>query len=71
MINNFFTSYNIDPETVLVVGAPSVDDNYKEVISNLLRENGVEKARWMRAGAVISCHGGPGAIGITGIEKIV
>ena len=45
MINNFFTSYNIDPETVLVVGAPSVDDNYKEVISNLLRENGVEKAR--------------------------
>ena len=71
MINNFFTSHNIDPETVLVVGAPSVDDNYKEVISNLLRENGVEKARWMRAGAVISCHGGPGAIGITGIEKIV
>jgi fatty acid-binding protein DegV len=69
MINDFLKSHNIDPESVLVVGAPSVDDNYKEVIYNLLKENGVKEARWMRAGAVISSHGGPGAIGITGIEK--
>lgn len=69
MINDFFKSHNIDPDTVLIVGAPSVDDNYKEVISNLLRENSVEKARWIKAGAVISSHGGPGAIGITGIEN--
>ncbi len=69
MINDFFKSYNIDSETVLVIGAPSVDDNYKEIIYNLLRENGVQKPRWMRAGAVISSHGGPGAIGIAGIEN--
>lgn len=69
MINDFFQSYNIDPKTVLVVGAPSINDNYKEVIYELLKENGVEEARWMKAGAVISSHGGPGAIGIAGIEK--
>ena len=69
MINDFFKSYNIDPETVLIVGAPSVDDNDKKLISKLLIENGVEEARWMKAGAVISSHGGPGAIGITGIEN--
>lgn len=69
MINDFFRSHSIDPETVLVVGAPNVDDNFKEVISKLLKENGVREARWMRAGAVISSHGGPSAIGITGIEK--
>jgi DegV family protein with EDD domain len=69
MIKDFFNAYDIDLETVLIVGAPSVDDNYKEVIYNLLRENGVQEARWMRAGAVISSHGGPGAIGIAGIEK--
>ena len=69
MINDFFKSYNIDPETVLIIGAPSVDDHYKEVIYDLLKENGVHQARWMRAGAVISSHGGPGAIGIAGIEK--
>lgn len=69
MINDFFQSYSIDPKTVLVVGAPSINDNYKEVIYELLKENGVEEARWMKAGAVISSHGGPGAIGIAGIEK--
>lgn len=69
MMNDFFESYDIDPETVLICGAPSVDDNYKEIIYNLLRENGVQEGRWMRAGAVISSHGGPGALAIAGIEK--
>ena len=40
MINIFFKSYNIDPDTVLVVGAPGVEDNQKEMIYDLLRENG-------------------------------
>lgn len=71
MINDFFKSNDIDPETVLIVGAPSVDDHYKDLISNLLREYGVQEARWMKTGAVISCHGGPGAIGIAGIEKTI
>lgn len=69
MINDFFKDYEIDLETLLVVGAPSVDDDYKERISELLIEKGIQEIRWMKAGAVISSHGGPGAIGIAGIEK--
>jgi len=69
MVNVFFKSYNIDPDSVLVVGAPGVEDIQKEKIYDLLRENGIQKASWMEAGSVISSHGGPGAIGITGIEK--
>lgn len=69
MVNNFFKSYNIDPDTILLVGAPGIEDTQKEMIYNLLRENGIQKASWMEAGSVISSHGGPGAIGITGIEK--
>ncbi|WP_080146944.1 DegV family protein [Marinilactibacillus piezotolerans] len=69
MVNHFFQSYNINPDTVLIVSPPGVEDSQKEVISGLLKENGVQKTRWMQAGAVISSHGGPGAIGITGIEK--
>lgn len=69
MVNNFFESYNINPATVMVVGAPGVEDNQKEMINNLLRENGIQTSGWMNAGSVISSHGGPGAIGITGIEK--
>lgn len=71
MIHNFFKSHNIDPDTVLLVGAPGIEDNQKETIYDLLRENGIHKAKWLEAGAVISSHGGPGAIGIVGIEKTV
>lgn len=71
MINDFFGSYNIDPDTVLIVGAPNVEVNQKEMIYDLLREKGVQNTRWMYEGAVISSHGGPGAIGIAGIKKAV
>lgn len=56
-------------DTVLVVGAPDVEDNQKEMIYNLLSKNGIQIAGWMEAGDVISSYGGPGAIGIAGIEK--
>lgn len=69
MVRNFFESYNIDPDSVLVVGAPGVEKIQKEMIYDLLREYGIQKSGWMEAGSVISSHGGPGAIGITGIEK--
>lgn len=69
MINDFFANYDVDPETILIVGAPSVDEDNKKVISDLLKKNAIGKVTWMKAGAVISSHGGLGAIGITGIEK--
>lgn len=69
MINTFFESYNIDPDTVLIIGAPGIEDDQKEMVYDLLRENGIQETKWMTAGSVISSHGGPGAIGIAGIEK--
>lgn len=69
MVKSFFENYNIDLDTVLITGAPSVDDDKKEVIYKILQKNGIKEARWMKAGSVISSHGGPGAIGIAGIEK--
>jgi DegV family protein with EDD domain len=69
MTNDFFKSYNIDPETVLVGGAPGVSDDYKEVVYDLLRGKGIQISKWNNAGAVISSHSGPGAIAIAGIEK--
>lgn len=69
MINDFFKNYNIDPETVLIGGAPDVDKQQRESIFELLKEYGVSTNKWLETGAVISSHGGPGAVGITGIEK--
>jgi len=69
MIDTFFTDHNIDAKTVLVGGAPGVTDDHKHLIDDLLNENNVPKTDWIETGAVISCHGGPGAIGIVGFEK--
>ena len=69
MTNDFFKEYNIDPKTVLVGGAPGVDDAHKEIVYDLLKDNDAETTNWLETGAVISCHGGPGAIGIAGIEQ--
>src|SRR5699024_3300122 len=69
MIDDFFKNYNIDPETVLVGGAPDVGSDLKAKIYDLLKDNGSLTTDWISAGAVISSHGGPGAVGIAGIER--
>lgn len=69
MLKDFYTNYNIDPETVLIGGAPDVEQSQREIAYDLLKENGSNINKWVDTGAVISSHGGPGAIGITGIEK--
>lgn len=69
MVTDFFTEYDIDPNTVLVGGAPGVTDAHKEIMFNNLAENNVPTPVWYQTGAVISSHGGPGAIGLTGIIK--
>lgn len=69
MIADFFNTYNIDPETVMVCGSPGVSDENKELVYSLLSQHNVNTDQWFDTGAVISSHGGPGAIGLLGIER--
>ena len=69
MLTDYFTENDIDPATVLVGGAPGVTDAHKETVFNYLAENNVPSQNWYQTGAVISSHGGPGAIGISGIVR--
>ena len=69
MIADFFNTYNIDPETVMVCGSPGVSDENKDLVYSLLGQHNVNTDQWFDTGAVISSHGGPGAIGLLGIER--
>ncbi|MFL2131967.1 DegV family protein [Ruoffia sp. FAM 20858] len=69
MIADFFNIYNIDPETVMVCGSPGVSDENKELVYSLLSQHNANTDQWFDTGAVISSHGGPGAIGLLGIER--
>lgn len=69
MIADFFNTYNIDPETVMVCGSPGVSDENKDLVYSLLSQHNANTDQWFDTGAVISSHGGPGAIGLLGIER--
>lgn len=69
MMHDFFNNHNFDPETVLIGGAPGVTDSQKEMIFDIAKEYGISNPVWRETGAVISCHGGPGAVGLAGIAK--
>ena len=69
MLADFFNMRDIDPNTVLVGGAPGVTPEHKETVLNYVEQQGVLNPVWNSTGAVISSHGGPGAIGIVGIAR--
>lgn len=69
MLADFFNMRDIDPDTVLVGGAPGVTPEHKETVLNYVEQQGVLNPVWNGTGAVISSHGGPGAIGIVGIAR--
>lgn len=69
MLADFFNMRDIDPNTVLVGGAPGVPPEHKETVLNYVEQQGVLNPVWNGTGAVISSHGGPGAIGIVGIAR--
>lgn len=69
MIDHFFNNHDIDLDTVLLGGSPGLTDDHKEVAYKLIQEYDAPVSDWVATGAVISSHGGPGAMGIVGIEK--
>lgn len=68
MIDDFFNRFDVDRKSLLLVRVHGLSDKHVENVENILKEHGVEEIKWLDAGAVISCHGGPGAVGLVGIE---
>ncbi|MBG9982537.1 DegV family protein [Aerococcaceae bacterium DSM 111020] len=69
LIDHFMTECNIQPESVLLCATPGSTEQQREIAYQRLREHGVEIDDYVETGAVIATHGGPGVIGIAGIEK--
>lgn len=69
MIDNFFSQYDIDPSTVRVGGTPGITDQQKVKVYELLESHNATNKEWFGTGAVISTHGGPGALELVGIER--
>lgn len=69
MIDDFFNRFNINKDMIRLIKVSGLSDEHIKNIENIIKEHGVENFEWVEAGAVISCHGGPGAVGLVGIEN--
>ena len=69
MINDFFNKFDIDKEFIRAGSTPGLSDEHQQEIIKLIKGHGVKEVEWLEAKAVISTHGGPGAVGFVGIEK--
>lgn len=69
MIDHFMTECNIQPNSVLLCATSGSTEQQRETAYQRLREYGVEIDDYVETGAVIATHGGPGVIGVAGIEK--
>lgn len=68
MIDSYFSKYNVDKDNILLVKSKGLSNNHIEKIERYMETHGVKNFDWIEAGAVISCHGGPGAFGFVGLE---
>lgn len=69
MFEDYFNKFDIDKTSIRVVKVHGLSDAQVKDIEELLEGHGVKDVEWVDAGSVISCHGGPGAMGIVGFEK--
>ena len=68
LFRDYLSQYNIDREQLYLIYSIGLDDEIRNQMSELAKENGFKNIRWMQAGAMISTHSGPGGFGIAGLE---
>ena len=69
MIDDFLKRFDINKDMIRLIKVHGLSDEHIQNVESILKEHGVKNFEWVEAGAVISCHGGPGAMGLVGIEN--
>ena len=60
---------DLDPATLFVTHTPITDDCQKAVDEAVTANNSFENTHWSEAGCTISCHCGPGTLGVLFVRK--
>lgn len=69
LMRDYLKKYPIDRKHIYLVFSIGLDEKIKNQMEASAKQNGFENVTWIKAGSVISTHGGPGAFGIAGIEE--
>jgi DegV family protein with EDD domain len=65
----FVEEHNLSKNIFYILSTVGLDPAILEHMTELARQNGFQKIRYIVCGCVISCHGGPGALGFSGFTE--
>jgi DegV family protein with EDD domain len=68
LVKKFFAKFNINKDEVYLGYVHSISESVKASMEHHVKEAGVKKIVWLKAGCVITSHSGPYGIGIAGLE---
>ena len=66
LIRDFVEKHDLDREHLYFIWSPGLQDEVRRIAEETAAECGFKQVTWMKTGCVITCHGGPGCIGIVG-----
>ena len=70
MVKEYIDKYNMDKEQIYLIYSLGLEEDIKQHMEQIAKEENFKKIIWIQAGCMISSHSGPGAIGIAAFENM-
>jgi len=68
-MKEYINKYHMDKEQIYLLYSLGLEEQIKQHMEQIAKEEGFKKIIWIQAGCMISSHSGPGAIGMAAFEK--
>jgi DegV family protein with EDD domain len=69
-MKEYIDKYPMDKELMYLIYSLGLEEDIKQRMEKIAKEKGFKKIIWIQAGCMISCHSGPGAIGLAVFENM-
>lgn len=67
LLADFDAKHPLDRAHLYLIDTPTLEEEIKAIAEEAAKQMGFAAITWMKTGCVITCHGGPGALGIVGV----
>lgn len=68
LLREYTEKNQLEKEDLFLIYSHGLSEKLKAELVDIARELGFERIRWVKTGAVVSTHSGPGAFGIAGLH---
>jgi DegV family protein with EDD domain len=69
LVQDFTEKYALKKDHIYLIHTPEMDREVWDETEAVVQASGFQSFTWMKTGCVITCHGGPGAMGLVGFSE--